>query len=252
MVVKEIDEFSKRVFQQTMDIWVIPEINKRRIIGKLPTNFELRAAQIIFSLDQGFTKVRLNDEIKAVANCIANATIEKGQIVKEQDIERITSIELTEKDPNCAHITLLSLKGKWHISFDFRYNKRRVNEHIEASKEFLETAKDALLKNRIRAFFENAFASAELSAKAILLQLPDKKILLGKNHRSRIESLQSWAELGNTKIEYATTLSKLCSLRSSARYLSSADFKKENTNKIFKILEELLQFAQDSAKESFL
>src|SRR3989344_7852179 len=109
----------------------------------------------------------------------------------------------------------------WIFSFDFRYNKEIIKKHIEASKEFYESAKDNIEKNRLRPFFEDAFASAELSAKSILLALPDKKILTGRNHKERLDKFWNWADLGNVKIEFSETLSKLSSLRDSARYLYS-------------------------------
>ena len=105
---------------------------------------------------------------------------------------------------------------------------------------------DNLNKNRLRPFYENAFASAELSAKSVLLALPDKKILEGKNHEDRVEKFKNWAKLGNVKIEFSTALSNLKDLRDSARYLSSEDYKKEDLNKIIRILKDMIDFVEKS------
>ncbi|MEK6935750.1 MAG: hypothetical protein AABW67_03105 [Nanoarchaeota archaeon] len=238
------DEIKQKVFQQVMDIFVTPEIERRRKEGKIKNGTVSSKIQIIFSLDKGKNEVRLNDEVKAIATGRANKSINKGQVVYENDIDNIKKIELTDNDLNCGHITLLLFKNNWIISFDFRYNKERIKEHIVASKEFYESALDNLDKNRLRPFYENAFASLELSAKSVLLALPNKKILEGKNHKDRLQKFKNWAELGNVKMEFSTTLSGLSNLRDSARYLSSDDFKKEDPNKIKVILKEMIDFAE--------
>lgn len=238
------EEIRQKVFQQVIDIFIIPEIERRKKDRKIDVNFILSKAQIVFSLEKGKNEVRLNEEVKATIQCKINKPKKKDEIVYENDIDNIEKIKLTNNDINCAHITLLLFKNNWIISFDFRYNKEISKDHIEASKEFYESAKDSLEKNRLRPFFENAFASTELSVKSILLMLPDKKILEGKKHKERIDYFNNWANLGNVKIEFSTTLSKLNSLRNSARYLSSEDYRKEDPNRIAPILKEMIDFAE--------
>jgi uncharacterized protein (UPF0332 family) len=242
------DAIKQKVFQQAIDMFVVPEIERRKKIGKLSKKFILEKAQIIFSLNSGRNYVRLNDEVKAIIKCKINKSINKGDAVYEKDVDQIESVNLRDKDSNYGHITLLFLKGSWIVAFDFRYNKKISQEHIEASKEFCESSKENLKNKRLRPFFENAFASAELSAKSILLSIPSKEILKGKNHQNRISVFKNWADLGNVKIEFSTTLSKLNSLRDSARYLASNDFKKEDANKILSTIEEMIKFAEDSIK----
>lgn len=242
------EEIKQKVFQQAIDMFVVPEIERRKKIGKISEKFILEKAQVIFSLKSGRNYVRLNNEVKAIIKCKINKSIKKGETLYERDVDQIESVNLREKDSNYGHITLLLFKGHWIVSFDFRYNKKISQEHIEASKEFFESAKENLKKRRLRPFFENAFASAELSAKSILLSIPNKEILKGKNHRNRISAFKNWADLGNVKMEFSTTLSRLNSLRDSARYLASNDFKKEETNKILLTIEEMIKFAEDSIK----
>tara|TARA_Y100000310_G_C20699915_1_gene828764 strand:- start:6854 stop:7588 length:735 start_codon:yes stop_codon:yes gene_type:complete len=241
-------DITQKIFQQVIDLWIKPEIEKRKTLNRLPKNFKLKSAQIVFSLDRNWNEVRLNDEIKAIAKCKINCSKKKGESIYEKDIDWIESISLTDKDPNCAHITLFLFKNNWVVSFDFRYNKKRIKEHIEASKEFFESAKDNLTKKRLRPFFENSFASAELSAKAVLLQLPDKNVIYGKDHYSRIQKYKNWADLGNVKVEYSEVLEKLNRLRDSARYLSSIEFKKEKPKEIVKELDGMIKFAEKLTK----
>lgn len=239
------NKIAKRIFQQVMDLWIEPEIKKRKSLKRLPKNFNLKAAQIIFSLDRGWNKVRLNSKVKAEGHMKLNTSKDKGDPIYEAEIENIQSIKLTDKDPNCAHVTLLLIKNKWIISFDFRYNKKRVREHIKAAEEFFDSAKDNLAKKRLRPFFENSFACAELLAKSILLQLPDKEMLYGKNHNTKIKKFKNWANLGNVKKEHSHVLERLKGLRSSARYLYSTEFKKEDSNQIINTLEEMMKIAKD-------
>jgi uncharacterized protein (UPF0332 family) len=240
------DETKQRVFQQVLDLWVKPEIERREKSGKIQKDFVITKIQIILSLNSAKPQIRFNEEVKATARCKINNSKNKGDVVYDLDVDRIEKIELTDNDPNCAHITLLLLKNNWTISFDFRYNKEIIKNHIEASKEFYESAKDNLEKKRLRPFFEDAFASAELSAKSVLLALPDKKILTGRNHHDRLNKFKNWADLGNVKVEFSETLSKLSSLRDSARYLYSEDYKKEDRIKIINILKEMIDFAEKS------
>ncbi|MDP2673148.1 MAG: HEPN domain-containing protein [Nanoarchaeota archaeon] len=245
------DETKQRVFQQVMDIFVNPEIERRIKRRAIKEGTPITRIQIVFNLDKGKNEIRLNEEVKAIINGKATRDIQKGEVIYESDIDDIGEIELTDEDINCGHITLLFFRNNWIISFDFRYNQERVKEHIEASKEFYETAINSLENNRLRAFYENAFATAELSAKSILLLLPDKDILNDKSFRShgKIEKkLTSWANLGNVKPEFSTILSKLKSLRDSARYVHSEDYKSEDSNKIKEIIKEMVKSAEDSIK----
>jgi len=235
-------ETKQRVFQQAIDLFVAPEIDRRKKIKKLPANFNLEKAQIIFSSKTGRICTRLNKEVKAVIKCKVNRAIKKGDAVYDKDIDNIESVKLTDRDLNYGHITLLYFKGSWIVSFDFIYNKLEIKKHIEASKEFYESAKDNSEKNRLRPFYENAFASAELFTKSILLSLPIKESSKGSKHKSRKDFLENWANLGNVKPEFSTTLSKLYSLRNSARYLASEDFKKESPKEIIGVLEEMISF----------
>jgi len=227
------EEMGQRVFQQVMDLWVKPEIERRLKYKKIEKNIVLTKIQIILSLNSK-PKIKFNEEVKAVLHYSKDNNIEK--------------IQLNDVDPNGAHVTLLLDNSHWIIAFDFRYNKEIIKKHIEASKEFYESAKNNLEKNRLRPFFENAFASAELSAKSVLLALPDKKILTGRNHQDRLNKFKNWADLGNLKIVYSETLSKLSSLRDSARYVYSKDYENEDPNKIIKILGEMINFAETNIK----
>ena len=241
-----MEDIAQKVFNQVLEIWVLPEIKRRKEKGRMDDKFILRRAQIIFSGDRGWNKIRLNDEVKAIMLAKANKTINKGDPIYETDISSIKNIELTEQDPNAGHITILRLKNEWIISFNFLYNKKMSKERIEAATEFLESAEENMDKNRLRPFFENSYACAELLTEAILITFVDKEKL--KDHRSRLSAIKGWAELGNVKEDFHTTLHLLTSLRSSARYMQSTVFKQENPEDIIKVLREMKEFVSKMLK----
>lgn len=240
------DAIKQKIFQQVMDIWIIPEIERRKKEGKIKGEFNISKMQVVFSLENGKNEIRLNEEVKAIVRGKVNRDVLKGEPVYEKDIDIIEGVELTDEDINCGHITLLLFKNSWIVSFDFRYNKEKVKNHINASKEFYEVAVESLSKNRIRAFYENAFASAELSAISILITLPSREILECRNHKKRLSQFKDWANLGNVEMKFNTTLSKLSELRDSARYLHSEKFKEEDPNQIKDIIKEMINFAENS------
>ena len=165
------------LLEQIMSIWVNPEIEKRKSNKRLPEDFKLRGAQIIFSLQRNFHRVRLNGEIKAIADCGVNQAIKLGDNVPEAVISGVKSIDLTDCDPNCAHITLILINNELYIGFDFRYNKKLITENIDAAKEFYKSAVINLKENLLRPFYDNLFSASELCAVSILSFLPDKEIL---------------------------------------------------------------------------
>lgn len=236
------EEIGQRVFQQIMDIFVNPEIERRKKDGRINNGFILRAAQVILSRDKG-NSTRLNEEVKAIAKSIAAKPIKKNDLVFEEDIKNIESIQLIESDKNCAHITLLLFKNQWLIFTDFRYDKEDSKKHIDASKEFYDSATENLKNRRLRPFYENSFAAAELATKASLMLFIDKKNL--NNHKNRIEYLGKWAELGNIPKVFSDTLKKLATnLRYSARYLEGNDFEKEDHNKIILVIREMIEYSE--------
>lgn len=232
----------KRAFDQAMDIWIKPEIENRKKKGWLKDSFELKRAQVIFTPGQK-AKIKFNEDIEIIAKSRLNRSVIKGEEIKVSDINSVEEF-IVDCPPNSGHITIFRFLDSWIFIFSARYNKKKIKDFTVASREFYESAKDNLERERLRPFFGDAFASAELSAKSVLLALPDKKILTGRNHKDRLNKFKNWADLGNVKIEFSDTLSKLSSLRDSARYLYSEDYKNEDPIKIINILKAMIDFAE--------
>lgn len=241
------EEIGQKVFQQVIDFWINPEIERRKKLGIIK-DIILSKIQIVFSLEKGFTKVRFNDEVKAIAEVKANKRIAKGEIVTEDDVDAIKNIKLTNDDRNCAHITLLKFRNNWIIAFDARYHQKLRADYIEASKEFYNSAMDNFEKGRLRAFYDNAFSSAELCVISILLSWLKKDIIDNKKHHQRYSIFKNFTDLGNGKLVYSAVLKELSGIRKSARYLASNIYKQKDHDKIYSTLKELINFAEVSIK----
>ncbi len=239
------DEFVRRLIDQAINLWIKPEIEKRKKEEALPNNFELRIAQVLF-LGYAKMEVKLNEEVRAVMKTKLNRSIKKGDAIYFSDLEKVESIDVSEFYPNAGHITILFYKNNIVFSFDTRYNKRKISQVLEVAKEFYESASDNLHTKRLRPFFDNAFSCAELCTTAILLIVPDDLLLSFKGgHLHRYKRLVGWTELGNSKPEYLSLFEKLKECRPSARYLEGDKFQKENPEDILKTLKEMLDFAAE-------
>ncbi len=153
------EEEKKRIFDQVMNLWAIPEIERRKKKGILKDDFEIRRVQVIFILGEP-PRVRFNENVGITARVKVNRNIIKGEEVKSSDIDKIEKF-IVDYPSNSGHITLFRLLNEWIIIFDARYNKEKIEELIERSKEFCESAKGDLKVNRLRPFDEKCWNSAE-------------------------------------------------------------------------------------------
>jgi uncharacterized protein (UPF0332 family) len=218
------NEFGSKVLQQFMDLFVIPEQRRREENGLLPKTFELQSAQIIFYPDGRKPLVRLNSEIKAIAQVKLKAGVSKkaGELILDNEVDGMSEIELSEEsDLDFGHATLVRLGNHWTISFDFRYNKTLARKHLTTARQFLDAATFSFNHKNWSAFADNLFSTCELLAKATLLVFPEPHFAKKATHRSIQMKYNRFADLGNAKIEYKKTLNKLSGLRDKARYLKS-------------------------------
>jgi hypothetical protein len=213
-------EEGSKFFQQLLDIWVKPEIERRRQGGKLPDTFVLESAQVIMNVGSP-TVVRLNGEVKAFMKVVPKGFPgQPGATVYWDEIERVEDFQLTEDDPNAGHATMLRAgDGRWRLFFDFRYNAQRVGELLRAAEEFLAASEYARSCGHPRALMENLFAAAELMAKAELAMQPDERILEARKHKFIGSRINMWARLGNINQEFVDVLNQLLQERGTARYV---------------------------------
>jgi len=191
------------------------------------------------------TKVKFNNQVKVIASVKlkTNRDIVKGDAIFYSDLETIEDIKV-EYPKNAGHITLVWLLDKWIMVFDSRYNKEKIQEFIIASKEFYESAKENLEKRRLRPFFENCWASAELSSACHFLSLGQDY----DNHKANLDKFKEWGKLGNVDRKHSDALFRLNKLRKSARYLYSKHFEKEDTDYFLEIVRSMLEDTEKLVK----
>jgi uncharacterized protein (UPF0332 family) len=192
--------------------------------------------------------VRLNEEIKAVFHARLKRSVKKGEVVRENDFDEIEDLELTDLDPNAAHLTIILHKGFWVLKFDFRYNAARIRVTIAAAREFLDAATFCLDKGTLRALVENLFGATELMAKGLLLMNPDGTILAGKSHGIIATKFNWWGKLGNTDPQYVKLLNHFSALRRPARYLQDTlKLKIDGAKSMLVVAEDMFQALNGAA-----
>jgi hypothetical protein len=193
-----------KAFQNFLDIYIRPEIERRQRRGELPDPFEMRSAQIIFPPDGKKPKIRLNSEVRAIAKLHLKTGVVKnaGDPIYENEADGIEELRLTnEDDPNSGHVTMLMIDNKWVLAFDFLYDKALSLKHINTAKQFIEAAERSFEKKHWSPFVDNLFSAAELLAKAKLLGLwSDSKFRINSNHKAVQSRFNQFAHMGNTDL----------------------------------------------------
>lgn len=228
------EEEKKRIFDQVMNIWAKPEIEKRKLEGRIKDGTEIRRVQVIFLIGES-PEVKFNEEVVITAKAKANRNIIKGEEVKYSDIDRIQEF-IVDIPPNSGHITLFNLLDGWIFIFDARYNKERIKELIKRSKEYYNSAKDDLGDNRLSPFYENCWNSAELSAVCHSLCIGGKL----EGHGENVKNFIGWSKLGNVNEEHAKILSELKELRK-LKYADSVDLSNKDPKKFLEVVEEMIK-----------
>ena len=161
-------EFNDNFFKNISELYIDPEIERRKQAGTLPDDFALYAVQVIMNHD-GPIEVRFNNEVNACVVGTFAKPVRDGEEVSISDLETITDVELTHRDPNAGHVTLLIHNGSWIGRFDFRYNATRSRNHLSTAREFLDAANVSLARRHLRAMLDNLFSATEVMAKGALL-----------------------------------------------------------------------------------
>jgi HEPN domain-containing protein len=212
-------EAGEKLLKSLFALYVEPELARRVHAGHpLAPGTPLYAIQVVFNVASE-TAVRLNDEVGGYMQVRAARDLKKGEPVMSNDITDITRVELTDADPDAAHMTAFYLSDGWVITWDARYNASLIASHLQAAGEFVVLAEVAFERGLLRGFVENAFHAAELLAKAAILALPDEVVLKAKTHTAVGGRFNRWAKLGNTDPRYAQLRNELEKLRAAGPYL---------------------------------
>ena len=246
------EEFIQNLMQQVHELWINPEIERRREAGRLPNDFAIRSAQVIMNLDADAPEVRFNEEVKVLAEAEWAREVEYGEDVTEADVDSIRELVLTDHDPNAGHLTMVLFKGRWIIAFDFRYNATRVAATLNAAREFLDGATFALDQHHMRHFVDTLFSATELMAKGMLLMNADKDLLKSKKHEIIRNKFNLTGKWGHTDPRYVKLLNRLQDLRGSARYLDK-DFTLsiEEASDMLSTAEDMFEALSNSAPKRY-
>jgi uncharacterized protein (UPF0332 family) len=217
------EELYRRASENILEVYVMPEIERRQKDSDLEVPVELFAAQVIFYPDRREPEVRINSEVRALAKVRLKSGVEKGlgDTVTEDELEGLEELVLMgDEDPDCGHATLLRLNDRWMLAFDLVYNKGLARKHLEAARQFIEAAEFSQERESWSAFVDNLFSAAELSAKATLLALmSDARFREKAAHKATHRRYNRFVHLGNADPKYAEIFNKLSRLRYPARYL---------------------------------
>jgi HEPN domain-containing protein len=217
---EELDaELGGRLFEQTWEFWVGPEIERRQTAALLPSDFALYRAQVMFGMGNEPPEVRLNDEVRGVVTAVAARALEEGEIVTTADIAAVSELVRSEDDADSGHITMLLTDSGWTIAFDFRRNASHMEEHAGRAAAFIKAAERALGDGDLAVFVETLFAAVELMAKGLLLWMPDEVLLKAKSHGTVRAKFNQQRALGNVDPQSADLLNRLGDLRGPARYV---------------------------------
>jgi hypothetical protein len=215
-------EIGQRFFQQMMDIFIVPAIEERQASGALPRPLALRSAQVVFFPDGRKPEVRINDEVRAISQVKMREGVSKnaGDPIFEHEIQGLEGLSLPEKEfPGCGHATFVRFGESWITAFDFRYNKDMSRQHLYTATQFLAAAEYASQQEYWSSFLDNLFSAAELTARATLLLMPDKRFRERASHKAIHVKYNSFADLGNVAPEHIAAFNKLYGMRDKARYL---------------------------------
>lgn len=208
----------QRLLDQTLTIWVNPEVERRIQTGKAAPGFRLLAFQIVFPSphDRRSHEVRLNGEVRVLVRYKTDGAVEVGDMVS-MTADRVGSFRLPDdEDPNAAHLTAVQFGQQWVVGFDFTYNRDRAEQRLKAAREFLTAAEGAAANGLFRPAYECLFGALELAAEADLILVPTKPT---KKHQERAKRFKEWVKLGNAPSGADVGLYRLAQRRADARYL---------------------------------
>lgn len=238
-------EFAERVLASMQEVFWDPEIERR---GGLAATGPIHKALAILNPGKP-VEIRLNDECQLVARARVNSAVKRGDPVNVENVDSIESLEPLDVDPDAGWVVLAVLPdGRQFAQFDFVRNRGRSLRLIALSREYIATARGALLAGRMGPATENAMAAAELAVTARTYSLETDLPQSGSRrnaHSARLHWTRVHVALGNTVATAHATLCTLNGLRPSSRYGEGA---LPDRGQIEPLLESVEQLVEDSER----
>ena len=230
----------ENLFNQVMEIWILPEIDRRQLAGTLPKPVDLRRAQVLLSIGD-VPQVRLNDEVKAIMEGRLKVAKEEGELIYADEVESIEFVGLLEEDQNFAHITMTCIDNGWHIACNFLYETRDAKAALALGKEFLDSATADAASQRMRSSVNNLFIAAEQIARAALILRPlEGGYRKAKTHRPLGAAINRYSKIeGIIPAEYAAAYNKVNGLVAKARYDPELTIHQDELGQMIEHIEQL-------------
>lgn len=213
------EEFGSRVLENAFNLWINPELARRRALGELPEHFTLIAAQRIQRPD-GTIIVRINDEVRGMASVRLSRSVQKGEAVMLSDLDGLEGFDILEEELDSGHWTVLWSGTRWFMSFNFLSNRGRCIDLLTKASQFRRTAADATERGHAAVAVDNLFSACELASKALLVASHVVE-LDAKTHGTVASRINSWRKLGNVEGAFVDLFNRLRELRPLYRYDAS-------------------------------
>lgn len=210
------EEGAVTMLRQAFDMWVNPEIEKRRAAGTLPDPFELYMAQRI-QFPDGRNLVRLNEEVRGIANVRAQREVKAGEPVSLADMAGIEDFDIPDDELDAGHWTMIWTGKSWFVSFNFLSNRAKCKMLLQKASEFFEASKYAIGAGSIAVAVDTLFSACELISKAELVSSSILPIET-KTHGPISSKLNEWRRLGNVEGAFVDLFNRLGRLRPRFRY----------------------------------
>ena len=177
--------FSENVFRQMHDLWIKPQIERRKAQGKFPADFHIRQCLVKLPLDHS-PIVLFNEEVGWEARVKVSGPIQKHDPVYLHHVQSIETVKLPRHDDKrCAFFYLYIMPdGIFRVVFDAMPNWPNFKEEKDAGSDLGKAIAESLQAIMTeRAVRLEATQQAELRAIGLwpapaLLPYPLSKILL--------------------------------------------------------------------------
>lgn len=213
--------FALTLFEQVKTRFLEPELTRRIEAQNISVGDPIYGFLVILK-DSGPPAVLLNGEVTGEfsVKMVEPRSQEEGDPVAAAEIEEVTDYKPSPEVASGQYIVGMQYRYGWGITFDFNRIHPDAEPHLMNALGFLETAKDALSKDRMNPFADNAFTAAELLARAELLcALPTApRIEAAKTHDQVKATYNLWSHLENTDPRFSRVLNVLGKNRDPAKY----------------------------------
>lgn len=210
---QEREEATDRTWRDVNNLWIVPEVDRRRADGRIDDNFQIYRAQVILHPDRP-VEVRLNDEVRGVVRAAVTGPVAAGQLMTVAELGEVSEVLLTSEDPDAAHVTMLLTSTGWALHVDFRYNATRARALVELADDYLRTARNAWRQGRPAVAMENLYAAVELTARSYLLAFNKR----AKGHGSTNAEFNRFHVMGGVPKAHVELWNTVRQRRPKARY----------------------------------